>query len=86
MKLEIHTNPGALAQMAGAAGPVKSAAPAEAEKILQGNDKGLTVSEGGEAAAVDAVPDSALDRNDPLGRLVNSVYSFLPPAFPQELA
>ena len=85
MNIEIHNNPGTLAQMVGAVDTANAAAVGESSKVLQGNDKGLTVSEGMNASAVESVPDSALDRDDPLGRLVNAAFNLPPPPFPVEL-
>ena len=85
MNIEIHNNPGTLAQMVGVVETTKTEAAVDSAKVLKGNDKGLTVSEGIQADSVESVPDSALDRNDPLGRLVNAVFNFAAPAIPEEL-
>jgi hypothetical protein len=85
MNIEIHNNPGTLAQMVNAAETAKTAATGETPKVLKGNDKGLTVSEGTNAAAVESVPDSALDRSDPLGKLISTAFNLPPPAIPVEL-
>lgn len=85
MNIEIHNNPGTLTQMVGAVDTANSTAVAESSNVLKGNDKGLTVSEGMNASAVESVPDSALDRDDLLGRLVNAAFNLPPPPIPVEL-
>jgi len=85
MNIEIHNNPGQLAQMVGAAEAAKPTAPIETPKVLMGNDKGLTVSEGLQPEAVEAVPDSAMNRDDPLGKLINAAFNLPAPAIPVEL-
>ena len=85
MNIELHNNPGPLAQMVGGAEAANPAASIETPKELKRNDKGLTVSEGTQPAAVEAVPDSALDRADPLGKLVSAAFNFPAPPIPVEL-
>ena len=86
MNIEIHNNPGALTQMVGAADATRTTTNVEGAKVLQGNDKGLTISEGLEPDAVESIPDSALDRNDPLGRPVGAAFNLPAPPMPAELA
>ena len=86
MNIQIHNNPGALTQMVGAADATKTASAVESAKVLQGNDKGLTISEGLESVPVESIPDSALRRNDPLGKLVGAAFNLPPPPMPAELA
>jgi len=85
MNMEIHNSSALPQQIAGAlqeAGPVRT----EGGKSLQGNDRGLTVSNAQQPAAVDAVPDSALDRADALGKLVSAAFNLPAPPYPAELA
>ncbi len=85
MNINIHNNPGTQSQMIDASFQANPSKEMEGAKALQGNDKGLVVSEGTESAPVEDIPLSALDRNDAIGKLVNSVYGFEPPPFPSEI-
>lgn len=85
MNINIHNNPGTQSQMIDASFQANPSKEMEGAKALQGNDKGLVVSEGSESAPVEAVPPWTLDRNDALGKLVNSVYGFEAPPFPSEI-
>ena len=64
--------------------PVESTAPSGTATKPQEATSGLTVTEArvSDLDATEAVPDSALRRDDPLGRLVSAVFSFAAPPMP----
>ena len=82
MNINIHNNPGAQPQMVESSIQADSSKGVERAKALQGNDRGLVVSEGADTAPVEEIPDSALDRDDAIGRLVAAAFGFPAPPFP----
>ena len=64
--------------------PAASTTPTGAASKPRETTSGLTVTETrvSDLDATEAVPDSALDRDDPLGRLVSSAFSLPPPPMP----